>query len=95
MLRLFWEKRPIRQLRLFITRKVGDVAEGLLVDTTLRRVTRAVGMLKEVDKIMDGGLEDFQVAAKIEAENPGIFQKPVLGLLRVFGVAEGVGDNER
>src|SRR5439155_20735560 len=35
------------------------------------------------------------VAAKIESENTGILEKPVLRFLRVFRVAKGVGNDER
>jgi hypothetical protein len=81
---LLRKKRPIRELRLFITRQKGDVAKRLAVDAALGYVVSSVSFLEEVDEVVDGGIKDLQVTAEIEAENTGVAQEPDLGLLCVF-----------
>ena len=51
---------------------------------------RSVCALKEGDDVVNGSLEDFQLAAKIEAEDAGMFEKPILRLLGVFGMTERI-----
>jgi len=82
--RVLREKRPIRELHLLITRQGRDVAKRLAVDAALGCVACAVGLLEEVDEVVDGGLKYLQAGAKIEAEDAGVAEEPVLGLLRVF-----------
>ena len=79
---VFGGKCPIRQPLLLIARQRGDVAKGLTVGTALRRVMNAVGLLKEVDDVVNGGIEDFQVGTKIEFQDTAVFQEPALRATR-------------
>src|SRR4051812_35555070 len=64
------------------------------MDTPLRNVSRTLRTLEEIDKIVNRGVEDLQVGAKVETQDAGVFEKPVLRLLRIFGMAKRVGNNE-
>jgi len=77
-------KTPDTQPILFITRQERDVAKRLAVDAALGRVVGAVSFLEEVNEVVDGGIKYLQLGAKIEAEDAGVTEEPVLGLLRVF-----------
>ena len=59
-----------------------------------RNVVLTVGTLDKGDHVVDGGLEDLEVAAKIESQDAGLCEQPVLAFLGVFGVAEGIGDDQ-
>ena len=58
-------------------------------------VVRPVSALQKIDEVVDGRVEDFEIAAKVEAEDTGVLEEPFLGLLRIFRVTKGVRDNER
>ena len=81
---IFRGKRPIRELRLLITRQEQDITERPAVDAALGRVVGAVGLLKEVDEVVDSGIKYLQIGAKIKTEDTGVAEESVLGLLRVF-----------
>lgn len=59
-------------------------------------ILMAVGFLHEGDDIVDGGgIKDLERPAEIEPEQPDVLQKPCLYFLGVFGMAKGVGNDER
>ena len=81
----------MRKLCLPITRQLYDVAERLAVEMSFWDMVRAIGALEEVNEVVNGRVEELQIRAKIEPQDTGVLQEPVLRLLGVFGMAECVG----
>jgi hypothetical protein len=57
----------MRQLALYVRWEQSDIAELFFVGTAFWNVIGAVGLLKEVDQVVNACVKDLQVTAEVKA----------------------------